>query len=252
MRSLLVIALPLTFVTVTLTASEMSHGRDFLERVFFLAGMSVAAYALFRLLTPGGVFRDYFAARQTAWSERFKHVWSIAGVSIPFALAGLAAAGFYYTAEVLSWRLFVTFGLLITLIVGRSLFFRMLMLRRRYLSMEQSRQRAAASAASSDLPSQMQLAATFEGFGESSLNMVLRTYLATLDNRLDVIHELHTSIDKAFRAEGIEIAFPQRDLHVRTGAGLIALGTAPSENATSSFNDAIDQRLPSDLSKEAA
>jgi potassium efflux system protein len=29
-------------------------------------------------------------------------------------------------------------------------------------------------------------------------------------------HELHLSIDKAFREAGIEIAFPQRDLHLRS------------------------------------
>lgn len=57
---------------------------------------------------------------------------------------------------------------------------------------------------------------TFEGFGDNSLNLVVRTYLPDLDNRLPVIDELHTSIDLAFREAGIEIAFPQRDLHVRS------------------------------------
>jgi potassium efflux system protein len=58
--------------------------------------------------------------------------------------------------------------------------------------------------------------ATFEGFGDSTLNLVLRVFLATLDCRLAVIHDLHTSINRAFRDAGIEIAFPQRDLHVRS------------------------------------
>ena len=66
--------------------------------------------------------------------------------------------------------------------------------------------------------------ATFEGFGDNSLSLVLRTYLPTLDNRLDVIHQLHTAIDKAFRTAGIEIAFPQRDLHIRSAPA--ALGVA--------------------------
>lgn len=57
--------------------------------------------------------------------------------------------------------------------------------------------------------------ATFEGFGDSTLNLVLRCYLPSLENRLATIHELHTAIDREFRAAGIEIAFPQRDLHVR-------------------------------------
>lgn len=58
--------------------------------------------------------------------------------------------------------------------------------------------------------------AVFEGFGDSTLNLSLRTFLPSLDHRLQVIHELHTAIDRAFRKAGLEIAFPQRDLHIRT------------------------------------
>ncbi|MEX1224296.1 MAG: mechanosensitive ion channel domain-containing protein [Pirellulales bacterium] len=57
---------------------------------------------------------------------------------------------------------------------------------------------------------------TFELFGDSTLNFVCRIYLPSLDNRLQTIHELHMQIDQAFRDAGIEIAFPQRDLHIRT------------------------------------
>jgi potassium-dependent mechanosensitive channel len=56
----------------------------------------------------------------------------------------------------------------------------------------------------------------FEGFGDNSLNLVVRTYLPDLDNRLKVIDALHTSIDRVFREAAIEIAFPQQDLHLRT------------------------------------
>lgn len=57
---------------------------------------------------------------------------------------------------------------------------------------------------------------TFEGFGDNTLNFVVRTYLPDLDNRLAVVHELHTNIDNEFRKANIEIAFPQRDLHIRS------------------------------------
>jgi len=56
--------------------------------------------------------------------------------------------------------------------------------------------------------------ATFEGFGDSALNFLLRCYLPNLDNRLVTITELHTAIDQAFRKAGITIAFPQRDVHL--------------------------------------
>lgn len=57
---------------------------------------------------------------------------------------------------------------------------------------------------------------TFSGFGDSTLNLVVRTYLPDLDNRLGVTDALHTQIDNAFREAGIEIAFPQQDLHLRS------------------------------------
>ncbi len=59
--------------------------------------------------------------------------------------------------------------------------------------------------------------ATFEEFGDSTLNLILRAYLPNLDNRLGVITDLHTMIDKKFGEAGIEIAFPQLDVHVSGG-----------------------------------
>ena len=56
--------------------------------------------------------------------------------------------------------------------------------------------------------------ATFEGFDNSSLRLVLRCYLPTLENRLSVTTELHTAIHHAFDSAGIEIPFPQRDIRV--------------------------------------
>jgi len=57
---------------------------------------------------------------------------------------------------------------------------------------------------------------TFDGFGDSTLNIVVRCFLSRLDLRLPTIHELHTTINERFKQAGIEIAFPQQDLHVRS------------------------------------
>jgi potassium efflux system protein len=57
---------------------------------------------------------------------------------------------------------------------------------------------------------------TFEGFGDSTLNFVLRCHLSNLADRLPTIHDLHEAIHERFAAAGIEIAFPQRDLRLRT------------------------------------
>jgi potassium efflux system protein len=60
--------------------------------------------------------------------------------------------------------------------------------------------------------------ATFEQFADSSLNLMLRAYLPDLENRIETITDLHTEIIKRFTAAGIEIAFPQRDIHLRSGS----------------------------------
>jgi potassium-dependent mechanosensitive channel len=57
---------------------------------------------------------------------------------------------------------------------------------------------------------------SLESFGESSLNFVLRCFLPNMDNRGTVIHELHMAIDREFREAGIEMPFPQYDVHVRS------------------------------------
>lgn len=61
-----------------------------------------------------------------------------------------------------------------------------------------------------------QASAIFDLFGNSTLNFSLRFFLPRLDNRLQTIHEMHTAIDREFKEAGIEIAFPQMDLHLRS------------------------------------
>jgi len=57
---------------------------------------------------------------------------------------------------------------------------------------------------------------TFESFGDNALQLSLRAYLPSLEKRLDVITELHESINQKFNEAGISIAFPQRDIHFDT------------------------------------
>jgi len=61
---------------------------------------------------------------------------------------------------------------------------------------------------------------TFEGFGDSALTLVLRCYLANLNNLLRTVSDLHLGILEKFRAAGITIAFPQRDVHLDTARPL--------------------------------
>jgi potassium-dependent mechanosensitive channel len=54
----------------------------------------------------------------------------------------------------------------------------------------------------------------FENFGDSSLTMVLRCFLESVDERIRTISQLHEAINDKLIAAGIEIAFPQQDVHL--------------------------------------
>ena len=56
----------------------------------------------------------------------------------------------------------------------------------------------------------------FTGFGESSLDFRLHVYSRQLTDRMPLMHAVHQSILGALRKHGIEIPFPQRDLHLRS------------------------------------
>lgn len=56
----------------------------------------------------------------------------------------------------------------------------------------------------------------FMGFGASTLDFEARGFVASADFLLGTKSELHYQIDEAFREAGIEIAFPQQDIHLRS------------------------------------
>lgn len=59
-------------------------------------------------------------------------------------------------------------------------------------------------------------AVLFMGFGDSSLDFELRIWITDADQRLVVRGELLAAINAAFAENGVEIPFPQRDLHLRS------------------------------------
>ena len=57
----------------------------------------------------------------------------------------------------------------------------------------------------------------FVGFGDSALEYEVRAFVGSLADRLPTMHKLNLSIIEALRDADIEIPFPQRDLHLRSG-----------------------------------
>jgi len=66
------------------------------------------------------------------------------------------------------------------------------------------------------------------GFGDSSLNFELLAWIGAPEQRGLVMHQLLMEIDRQFREQGVEIPFPQRDLHVRSAAAKLKIAELES------------------------
>jgi small-conductance mechanosensitive channel len=70
----------------------------------------------------------------------------------------------------------------------------------------------------------------FKAFGDSSLDFELLVWINLPHNHPQIRSDLNYQIDRLFRLHGIEIPFPQRDLHLRSGEIRIAGGRDGKEN----------------------
>jgi small-conductance mechanosensitive channel len=73
--------------------------------------------------------------------------------------------------------------------------------------------------------------ALFREFGDSSLNFAVRFWIAEPERFWTVWSEVTISVNNALAKAGIEIPFPQRDLHLKTvteGAGTVLRGSVDS------------------------
>ncbi|MEM6414232.1 MAG: DUF3772 domain-containing protein [Pseudomonadota bacterium] len=88
----------------------------------------------------------------------------------------------------------------------------------------------------------------FAGFGDSSLDFELRVYVSQTAERLPVQNEIRIAAFQALTDEGIEIPFPQRDLHLRSTPQRLS-----DENASDIYekaNVSEDQIAAASLAKD--
>ncbi|MEQ9508006.1 MAG: mechanosensitive ion channel, partial [Alloalcanivorax xenomutans] len=76
----------------------------------------------------------------------------------------------------------------------------------------------------------------FMGFGASTLDHELRVYVKEIGDRLSTTDELNRRIDQLCREKGVEIAFSQMDIHIRSINGGDNL-TIPGERRESGNSD---------------
>jgi len=133
------IALPLLFVLTALDNQPVVAFINSLGRVAFLAMMLVMAYIIRRLLSPThGILKQTIAEHPNGWLARLKYVWFPAVVLIPIVLAGIAAAGYFYTAIQLEQRAIYTVRLIVILVLVFALLQRWLHLAQRRVALEQA------------------------------------------------------------------------------------------------------------------
>jgi small-conductance mechanosensitive channel len=71
--------------------------------------------------------------------------------------------------------------------------------------------------------------ALFLEFGDSSLNFELRAYIGNINRCMHVISDLNRAINAEFNKKGIEIPFPQRDVHFRNSIQVEDDGKGPPD-----------------------
>lgn len=148
LRWLMLVGLPMILLTSLVSIDEVALGRNSTERVLFVGSTIVCSIFLARILHPKtGIFQNHLALHPLGWAARLRHVWYGIAVTSPLLLSVLAFLGYYYTAQQLSWKIYLTIALLTILLILHSLVSRLLLVHRRRLSIEQARQRRAAAEA---------------------------------------------------------------------------------------------------------
>jgi potassium efflux system protein len=142
--------LPAVFLAVlTLNLSALPTGAG-IERLAFVLVLVTLALFFYRLFSPGqGPLQSYMARNPTSLFTRLRHLWLVMSLAVPGALAGLAVAGYHYTAGILTDCLIETMWLILMLVIVHQLVARWLLLTRHRLAFKAAvkRREAARSAA---------------------------------------------------------------------------------------------------------
>lgn len=151
LSTLLAVGLPFVFAVALTEKWNDGLWADSLGRVLFAAGMGVLSVSIRRTLNPKGrVLKGVFQKHQDGWFYKTKWLWYPASVAVPLVLAGMAIAGWQYTAEQLLFRVELTLWLIVGLVIIFSMCMKWLISARKQLAMEEARARRAAMLAKNE------------------------------------------------------------------------------------------------------
>jgi potassium efflux system protein len=173
LRMLIVTLLPCLFLFVTLDASGNNEASDSLGRLaFIISHLAIAWFAHQALHYRTGLFP---ATSQDGFWPMARLTLYLIGVAEPLALAGVAAAGWYYTAIQLAARLEATFWLGGGLFLVNAMLVRWLLIARRRMALEQVRKRRLAKEQGTtdvDLPQAEETAVHLASVNAQTLRLV--------------------------------------------------------------------------------
>ncbi|MDZ7620430.1 MAG: mechanosensitive ion channel, partial [Patescibacteria group bacterium] len=168
----IILLLPLVLVTVIMNSQEHERGAATLGRLGFMALMAICSLFAWRTLrAAGAVHRHIVASGRGEWFIRLRFIWYPMAVTLPLALAVLAAWGYYYTAQQLAQRMIATAYVMLGLTLLRSLLLRWVLVRRRKLAIDQARQRRAASQADENVGSESGMIASIPTAPEPRMDL---------------------------------------------------------------------------------
>jgi potassium efflux system protein len=72
--------------------------------------------------------------------------------------------------------------------------------------------------------------AIFKQFADSALLFELRIFINNLDHWPRALDSMHSAIDAEFRKAGVEIAFPQQDIHLRSVQATLPIAAEPASD----------------------
>ncbi|MCP4192363.1 MAG: mechanosensitive ion channel [Planctomycetaceae bacterium] len=136
------LGLPLAGIVVFASIYQDAEWSNSLGRIAFILGMLVlAGYTHLMLGSKDHVLRDAIMRNPDSWLKHVRLASYLLGVGMSLSLAGLAAIGFYYSAQHLAVRLQATLGMVLATVLVHAILSRWFMIKRRALSMEQARER---------------------------------------------------------------------------------------------------------------
>ncbi len=143
---LMIVFLPSAFATaVVVTLEHVSLGGA-LGKLGFVVVAAGLAFFLYRVLHPRqGALRIYLDQHSSSLFARLRYLWFSLLVGVPLLLAGLALAGYFYTATMLLNDLINTLWLVLSLIVVQQLAEHWLLLTRRKLAYQAAIERRKAA-----------------------------------------------------------------------------------------------------------